>query len=330
LEWDDGGADLGVPFDEKLKNIVYVNLHETGRMTKTAWVFPGQGSQFVGMGVDLLETAIAQERYQQAEEILGWSILDCCKGDLETLSRTLYTQPCLYVISAILTDLLHEKGLKPAVMAGHSLGEYAALYAAGTLDFRAGLKLVQRRSELMDEASGGKMVAIMGFDRNALNEAVSALPDVVLANDNHADQIVISGSPAGVDRLLATVKVKRNVPLKVSGAFHSPLMAQAAQAFGDVLQSVLFRDAQVPVIANVEPTPVSDAATLQARLMAQMTGPVRWREIGLALQEMGVEEVIEVGPGKVLTGLVKRTCPTMKLTQMGTLANVSAYASAHS
>jgi [acyl-carrier-protein] S-malonyltransferase len=297
-------------------------------MTKTAWVFPGQGSQFVGMGVDLLETAIAQERYHQAEGILGWSILDCCKGDPEILSRTLYTQPCLYVISAILADLLHEKGQQPVVMAGHSLGEYAALYAAGTLDFRAGLKLVQRRAELMDEASGGKMVAVMGFNRHALESAVDASVDVVLANDNHADQIVISGSPTAVDALLATVKVKRSVPLKVSGAFHSPLMMHAAQEFGEVLQSVLFRDAQVPVIANVEPTPVSDAATLQARLMEQMTGPVRWREICLALQEMGIEEVVEVGPGKVLTGLVKRTCPTMKLTQMGTLENVSAYASA--
>jgi [acyl-carrier-protein] S-malonyltransferase len=295
-------------------------------MTKTAWVFPGQGSQLVGMGVDLLETAIAQERYQQAEEILGWSVLECCKGELETLSQTLYTQPCLYVISAILTDLLHEKGQQPAVMAGHSLGEYAALYAAGSIDFRAGLKLVKHRAELMDEASGGKMVAVMGFDRMALEAAVAALPDVVLANDNHGDQIVLSGSPTAVDALLASIKVKRAVPLKVSGAFHSPLMAQAANEFGFVLQSVLFRDAQVPVIANVEPTPATDAAELQTRLMQQMTGPVRWREICLALKEMGIEEVVEVGPGKVLTGLVKRTCPEMKLTLMGTLANVSAYA----
>ncbi|WP_404790528.1 ACP S-malonyltransferase [Altericista sp. CCNU0014] len=299
-------------------------------MTKTAWVFPGQGSQLVGMGVDLLETAIARERYHQAEEILGWSILDCCKGELEILSQTLYTQPCLYVISAILTDLLREKGCRSAVMAGHSLGEYAALYAAGTLDFRAGLKLVQRRAELMDDASGGKMVAVMGFDRDAIDAAVAAIPDVVLANDNHADQIVISGSPTAVDALLASVKIKRSVPLKVSGAFHSPLMAQASQEFSEVLQSVLFRDAQVPVIANVEPTPATDAATLQERLMQQMTGPVRWREICLALTEMGVEEVIEVGPGKVLTGLVKRTCPGMKLTQMGTLANLAAYTSADS
>lgn len=299
-------------------------------MTKTAWVFPGQGSQLVGMGVDLLEMAIARERYQQAEEILGWSILDCCKGELEILSRTLYTQPCLYVISAILADLLHEKGLRPAVMAGHSLGEYPALYAAGSIDFRAGLKLVQRRAELMDEASGGKMVALMGFDRSALDAAVDTLPDVVLANDNHADQIVVSGSPSAVDALLTSLKVKRTVPLKVSGAFHSPLMAQAANEFGEVLQSVLFRDAQVPVIANVEPTPAADAATLQERLMQQMTGPVRWREICLALQAMGIEEVVEVGPGKVLTGLVKRTCPGIKLTQVGTLANVMAYASAHS
>jgi [acyl-carrier-protein] S-malonyltransferase len=242
---------------------------------------------------------------------------------METLSRTLYSQPSLYVISAIVADLLREQGQQPTALAGHSLGEYAALYCAGVFPFEAGLTLVKRRAELMEEASGGKMVALMGFDRPALEAAVMATADVVLANDNHADQIVISGSPEAVDAVLGQVKVKRAVPLKVNGAFHSPLMATAAAAFSKDLQSVSFATAQVPVLSNVEPIPTTDAAVLQERLLKQMIGPVRWREICLALQEMGVNAVVEVGPGKVLTGLVKRTCPEMTLINKGTLADLS-------
>lgn len=292
-------------------------------MTNTAWIFPGQGSQSIGMGVDLQETEIGQQRYHQAESILGWSVVERCEGDLPTLSRTLYTQPCLYVISVILADLLRAQGQQPVAVAGHSLGEYAALYTAGVLDFESGLKLVKRRAELMEDASGGKMVALIGFDRAALEAQISAIPDVVLANDNHADQVVISGAPAAVDAVLAQVKVKRALPLNVSGAFHSPLMMQAAQDFGAVLKAVIFQPAQIPVLANVEPTPTTDAETLQVQLNKQMVGPVRWREICLKLQEMGVEQVVEVGPGKVLTGLVKRTCPSMGLVNRGSLADLS-------
>jgi [acyl-carrier-protein] S-malonyltransferase len=288
-------------------------------MTKTAWVFPGQGSQFVGMGIDLLTTVMGKQRYQQAEAILGWSVPKRCQGELETLSQTRYTQPCLYVISAIMADLLREQGQQPDVMAGHSLGEYAALYAAGAFDFESGLALVKRRAELMDEALDGKMVALMGFDRAALEAQLSIAPDAVLANDNHSGQVVISGSPAAVDSVLANIKVKKSVPLKVSGAFHSPLMAKAAAEFDEVLKMIAFRAAKVPVVSNVLPTPVTDPQILQDRLMQQMTGPVRWREICLLFSDMGITQTIEVGPGKVLTGLVKRTCPDMTLVNMGTL-----------
>jgi [acyl-carrier-protein] S-malonyltransferase len=293
-------------------------------MSKTAWVFPGQGSQAVGMGSDLGEAAIAQERFAQAAAILGWSVPEQCNTDIETLSRTLYSQPSLYVISAIVADLLREQGQQPTVVAGHSLGEYAALYCAGVFPFEAGLTLVKRRAELMEEASGGKMVALMGFDRPDLEAVVAATTDAVLANDNHADQIVISGSPEAVDAVLSQVKVKRAVPLKVNGAFHSPLMTTAAAEFSQVLQAVPFTNAQVPVLSNIEPTPTTDAAVLKERLLKQMIGPVRWREISLALQDMGVDTVVEVGPGKVLTGLVKRTCPAMTLVNKGTLADLSA------
>jgi [acyl-carrier-protein] S-malonyltransferase len=276
------------------------------------------------MGSDLGETAIAQERFAQAAAILGWSVPEQCNTDIETLSRTLYSQPSLYVISAIVADLLREQGQQPTVVAGHSLGEYAALYCAGVFPFEAGLTLVKRRAALMEEASGGKMVALMGFDRPDLEAVVAATTDAVLANDNHADQIVISGSPEAVDAVLSQVKVKRAVPLKVNGAFHSPLMTTAAAEFSQVLQAVPFTTAQVPVLSNVEPTPATDAAVLKERLLKQMIGPVRWREISLALQDMGVDTVVEVGPGKVLTGLVKRTCPAMTLVNKGTLADLSA------
>lgn len=287
-------------------------------MAKTAYVFPGQGSQTVGMGANLTDYPLAQARFKQAEEILGWSILEKCQGDEEELSRTLYTQPCLYVIETILVDLLGEQGKIPTpdLVAGHSLGEYVALYAAGVFDFEPGLRLVKRRAELMAEAAGGKMAALMKFDGPQLEEALATIPDVVLANDNSAQQVVISGTPEAVDQVLAQVKAKRAMPLKVSGAFHSPLMAQAAQTFEEVLDCVPFTDAKVPVLSNVEPTPTVLAEELKVRLKRQMTGSVRWREIMLQMAKEGASQVIEIGPGKVLTGLFKRTCPDLQLTNI--------------
>ncbi|HAC66347.1 MAG TPA: [acyl-carrier-protein] S-malonyltransferase [Cyanothece sp. UBA12306] len=286
---------------------------------KTAWVFPGQGSQAVGMGVDLQETAIGQSKFDQAEEILGWSVVEKCQGNEEELSRTLYTQPCLYVIESILVDLLIAKGQLPYLVAGHSLGEYSALYGARVFDFATGLKLVQSRAQLMDGAAGGKMAALMRFDRDKLEQAIAANPDVVMANDNSEQQVVISGTPEAVDSILSLVKVKKTVPLKVSGAFHSPLMAQAAQEFEGLLASYEFMDAKVPVLSNVDPTPTQSATILKERLIKQMTGSVRWREIMLQLPQEGVTHSVEIGPGKVLTGLIKRTCPELKLTNISTI-----------
>lgn len=282
-------------------------------MTKTAWVFPGQGSQAQGMGVDLQDTAIAQAKFKQAEEILGWSVLEICQSDEETLSRTLYTQPCLYTIETILVDLLQAQGKNPNLVAGHSLGEYVALYAAEVYDFATGLRLVQKRGELMDKAEGGKMVALMKFDRVTLETVISATENVVIANDNSDGQVVISGEPNAVDEVVSEVKAKLAVPLKVSGAFHCPLMAIAASEFTQVLEGVNFNTAQIPVLANVDPTPSTDADTIKQRLIQQMTGGVRWREIMLQLPSEGVTEVIEVGPGKVLTGLLKRSLKNVNL-----------------
>ena len=292
-------------------------------MTKTAWVFPGQGSQAIGMGIDLLELPEAMAKFEQAESILGWSVTEICQSQDDKVSHTLYTQPCLYVVESILADLLKANGQHPDYVAGHSLGEYSALYTSGVFSFEDGLRLIKRRAELMDSASDGMMAALLGFDRAQLEMAIEQTPDVVLANDNNAGQVVISGTPEAVETILNQVKSKRAVRLNVSGAFHSPLMADAAAQFKTVLDAVPFESAQVPVLSNVDPTPSTDPAVLKDRLNRQMTGTVRWREISLQLPQEGVDRVVEVGPGKVLTGIIKRTCPDLVLKTIGSLAELS-------
>ena len=265
-------------------------------MANTAWVFPGQGAQVVGMGLDLADECA--DLLAEAESILGWSVLEICQNE-DKISHSLYTQPSLYVVECALANVLAAKGQQPDVVAGHSLGEYSALYAAGVFDFASGLKLVKRRAELMSQASEGTMAALMGFKRDELDAKIAETEGVVLANDNNAGQVVISGTPEAVDAVMADVKTRRAVKLKVSGAFHSPLMADAAQAFESVLAEVPFQDAKVPVMSNVEPTPETDATALKERLRQQMTGSVRWREISLNLPEQDVDTVVEVGPGTV-------------------------------
>ncbi|MFM6106605.1 MAG: ACP S-malonyltransferase [Sphaerospermopsis kisseleviana] len=281
-------------------------------MTKTAYVFPGQGSQALNMGMDLLDIPSAKAKFEEAEAILGWSVSEIC-ADEEKLSRTLYTQPCLYVIESILADLLQEKGEKPDLVAGHSLGEYIALYVAGVFDWSTGLQLVKRRAEIMDNAAGGMMAALLNFDREQLEKVIAETPDVVLANDNSPAQVVISGTPEAVQIVMSNVKAKRALPLKVSGAFHSHLMAAASQEFQEILDSIVFQTAEVPVASNVDPVPVTDAEILKQRLTQQMTGSVRWREIALQLPKNGITKVVEIGPGNVLTGLIKRTVEGMEL-----------------
>ncbi|WP_445638269.1 ACP S-malonyltransferase [Nostoc sp. DSM 114161] len=291
-------------------------------MTKTAWVFPGQGSQALGMGIDLLDIPAAKDKFDQAEAILGWSVTEICQTQEEKLSQTLYTQPSLYVVESILADLLRERGHQPDLVAGHSLGEYVALYIAGVFEWSAGLYLVKRRAELMDSASGGMMAALINFDSEQLEKVIAETPDVVVANDNSQAQVVISGTAEAVQAVMSQVKAKRAIPLKVSGAFHSHLVAAAAAEFQDILQSVEFQPAVVPVLSNIEPIPSIDAEILKQRLNQQMTGSVRWREISLQLPANGIEQVIEIGPGKVLTGLIKRTSPDLILKNINTAADL--------
>jgi [acyl-carrier-protein] S-malonyltransferase len=279
------------------------------------------------MGVDLAALPLAKERFNQAQLVLGWSVLDLVQQEDDKVSHTLYTQPCLYVIESILVELLREKGHQPQAVAGHSLGEYVALYAAGVFDFETGLKLVKRRAELMAQASDGMMAALLGFDRDELMAKLEATPDVVLANDNNPGQVVISGTSDAVTAVMDGVKSKRAVKLNVSGAFHSPLMAEAADTFKAELEPVEFQTAQVPVVSNIDPTPATDGAVLKQRLVQQMTGSVRWREITLAWPNQGIDTVVEVGPGNVLTGLVKRTCRGLNLVNISNLDQLNAFGS---
>ena len=276
------------------------------------------------MEADLASLPVAKARFEEAEAILGWSVLNVCQADEEKLSRTLYTQPCLYTVETILADLMLEKGQAPDVVAGHSLGEYVALYAARVFDFAAGLRLVKRRAELMDGASDGMMAAIIGGDRDQLDELLQQTPDVVLANDNNPGQVVISGTPDAVKTVMEALKAKRKVPLNVSGAFHSPLMQTAATEYQTVLDPIEFAAASIPILSNVNPEePTQDPATLKQQLSQQMTGSVRWRETSLKLADLGIEQVTEIGPGKVLTGLIKRTCSGMTLGNVSSTADIA-------
>ncbi len=274
------------------------------------------------MGLDLLEIPAAKAKFDQSEKILGWSVVEICQNPEDKVSQTLYTQPCLYVVETVLADLLMAKGRQPDCVAGHSLGEYSALYTAGVFNFEAGLRLIQRRAELMESASGGMMAALLGFDRDQLESVLAATPDAVLANDNNAGQVVISGTSEAVESVMLQVKSKKAVKLNVSGAFHSPLMSKAAAQFQTALDSVDFKAAQMPVLSNVDPVPSRNAGELKKRLSQQMTGAVRWREISLKFPEEYVDRVVEVGPGKVLTGIIKRTCPDLVLENVSSLADL--------
>lgn len=291
-----------------------------------AWVFPGQGSQKLGMAAAVLELPGARERFATASELLGRDLLAICQGEtsgeLSDLNDTRNTQPALFVLESLLVDGLLAQGRAPQLVAGHSAGELVALYAAGVFDAGTGLQLIQTRSTLMAAAGGGAMTAVMGFDRAQLDELVAATEGVVIANDNSDAQVVISGSPEAVATVSSQLTCKRAIPLAVSGAFHSPFMATAAAAFAEVLETVPFAAARVPVLSNTDPSPSTDAAVLKARLSRQMTSGVRWRETMQRFEAEGITVAVEIGPGNVLSGLIKRSCPGITTAQIGGAADL--------
>jgi [acyl-carrier-protein] S-malonyltransferase len=291
-----------------------------------AWVFPGQGSQKLGMAAGVLELPGARERFAQASELLGRDLLAItageAEGEISDLNDTRNSQPALFVIESLLVDALVAQGRRADLLAGHSLGELVALYAAGVFDVSTGIALMQRRSTLMAAAGGGAMTAVMGFDRAELEALVAAHDGVVIANDNSSAQVVLSGTPEAVTAVSGALACKRAVPLAVSGAFHSPFMAEAAAAFAAELEPIPFADAHTPVLSNTDPSPATDGALLKSRLITQMISGVRWRETMERFESSGISTAVEIGPGSVLSGLIKRACPGITTAQIGNSADL--------
>ncbi len=295
-----------------------------------AGVFPGQGSQKAGMAAGVLELPGARARFAAASELLGRDLLAICAGEAtdstaqpSDLNDTRNTQPALFVIESLLVDQLRQQGRQADLVAGHSLGELVALYAAGVFDAATGLALMQRRSELMAAAGGGAMTAVIGFERSQLEELVAATEGVVIANDNSSAQVVLSGTPEAVASVSGQLTCKRAIPLAVSGAFHSPFMAEAAKAFATSLASVPFAKATIPVLSNTDPSPETDGEVLKGRLVDQMTSGVRWRETMDQLSACGIDTAVEIGPGNVLSGLIKRGCNGITTVQVAAAADLA-------
>jgi [acyl-carrier-protein] S-malonyltransferase len=303
----------------------------------TAFVFPGQGAQFVGMGRELYaESAAARAIFEQADATLQFGLAKLCfDGPEDDLTATENAQPALLTLSTALLAALADSADIPAFVAdtaafvaGHSLGEYSALVAAGALDFPTALRLVRRRGELMAAADEGVMAAIIGMDEaplEALCREAAQGEALVIANYNSPGQLVISGAAAAVERALALAKArgaKRALPLKVSAAFHSPLMQAAAEGLSDLVGGAAVADARVPVISNVQAAPLVEADAIRRELVEQVTAPVRWISSVRHMTEAGVENFVEIGPGAVLTGLIKRIAPGARLAHISDLAGV--------
>ena len=287
-----------------------------------AWVFPGQGSQKLGMAENVMRLEGAAKRFELASNILGRDLLDICKtinqhkNEDSDLNDTRNTQPAMFVVESLLVDELFRQGRKPSFLAGHSLGEFVALYAAKVFDAERALRLLKIRSELMAEVVGGSMTAVIGFKRNELESLIAANEAVVIANDNSQSQVVLSGSVEAVAEVSDKLICKRAIPLKVSGAFHSPFMEFPAEKFSKQLDQVNFYNAIIPVISNAEPSPAVDADLLKKRLKVQMISGVRWRETMDCLAQKGIHTFVEIGPGNVLSGLAKRSFNGVNISQL--------------
>jgi [acyl-carrier-protein] S-malonyltransferase len=303
-----------------------------------AFVFPGQGSQAPGMGLNLAEyDEAAADLYQWASACLGWDLTETLRtATPDELRQTYIAQPAIFCVSVAVLRALEAAGVqRPAYVAGHSLGEFSALVAAAGLSFEAGLLLVARRAEAMQRAADarpGSMSSVLGLSAEGVEMAVEAAAQgqvLAVANDNAPGSVVVSGEWAALERLPAAAKelgAKRVLPLNVGGAFHSPLMAPAVAAFQPHLAAAPLRDPAIPVVANATAEPAATGEELRRLLARQLTGRVRWTESVRRMAALGVDTFIEVGPGTVLTGLIKRTVEGVRVLSAADAEGVAAVA----
>ncbi|MDY0340697.1 MAG: ACP S-malonyltransferase [Coriobacteriia bacterium] len=280
---------------------------------QVAFVFPGQGSQRIGMLDRLPAREVVSDLLSRAESLCGLPLERIAtEGPSPALADTRVAQPLLFIAGLAWARDLAGRGVDVVAVAGHSLGEYAALAFAGVLDDIDALTLVCERSRVMGDVASsadGTMAAVLGMDRASVNAVIGDLDGVWVANDNGPGQVIISGTYAGIERaiqVLAAVGARRVVPLDVAGPFHTPLMAPAADAFGPTLSSAVFEHARIPVSQNTDASLITDAVRIRQRLSGQIVSPVGWTATLDVLRDAGVEVLVECGPGSVLTGIVKR------------------------
>jgi len=294
-----------------------------------AWVFPGQGSQKIGMAKQIENLPNTKERFSYASEIFKRNLFEICElnsepiNPISDLNNTSNTQICLFLVESILLDALKENNLKPNYVAGHSLGEITALYCADVFSFEDCVALIKERSQLMVNTGKGSMAAVIGFDRKQLELLVQKMDDIVIANDNSSSQVVLSGSNQALDNLSKEISCKRFLKLNVSGAFHSPFMNEASAKFSEYLNQIKFNDPSFPVISNYEPSLCSDPEVLKIRLEKQMCSGVRWRETMDLMAKDSDLHIVEVGPSNVLSGLGKRHLKDTKISQVSSSDQLS-------